>query len=136
MLEIIEERHKESAERQELCFYKKDIDEIYWAFPMIEGKIIPCVEEGLNLVPCKEEECPWWENYQRVRSDDDYYSRIEVRKWDWTEPAKAKCSCGEIFLMNDEFYGSCHCPKCNRWYTLLGGVECLPPEEQMKCEDW
>lgn len=135
MLKIIRERHKETTKKEELNFYNKENNEIQWGFPMIDEKVVPCKYEGDKLVPCKEEECSWWNNYLKVVADDSYYSKKETDVHSWIEPAVAKCDCGEEFQLVDEFYGSCSCPNCKRWYTLMGSP-CLPPEEQVKCEDF
>lgn len=31
-----------------------------------------------------------------------------------------KCNCGEVFELQNEYYGACQCPNCGQWYNLFG----------------
>lgn len=127
MIKIISERHREFKTSFELCFdLKGEPAGNGYAFPLFKGstKVIPCKEdmETLEYIPCAEEECPWWENYIKVKDDRENYEEPYIHKdsYSWIEPAKAICYCGNEIYLDDEYMGACECPHCGRWYNMFG----------------
>lgn len=140
MLNIISKRHRETHIEYKLEFYGKETDEVYWSFPLLNGKdseIVPCKEgEKVNTYePCSEEECTWWKYYLKASKDDSLYSRQEKHEWSWIEPAKGICSCGETVYLTNEYYGACECPGCGQWYNMFG-QELLPPNKWEEEDDY
>lgn len=51
---------------------------------------------------------------------------VQERIYEYTEPAKGICHCGNEILLINEYLGACECPECGQWYNLFG-QELLPP---------
>ncbi len=75
------------------------------------------------------------EKFDRFNEVVEYRRRIR-------EDARGICSCGEDLELWDQYYGTCQCPNCGRWYNLFG-QELLPPDcweedpsEEEYCEEW
>lgn len=128
MIKMISLRHKKTHTRFELQFnLKGEPKGNGYGFPLINGNTIPvpCKEDESNpseYIPCLEDECPWWENYLRVKDDKEHYEEPYVQKISnsWMEPAKGICECGETVYLTDEYLGACECPNCGRWYNMFG----------------
>lgn len=97
------------------------------------GYAFPCDENG-NLASFETEDAK--KSYDFVKDNEDYCDgRVIQEAHSWIEDAKVKCNCGNIFYLHDEFCGCGECPECHQWYNLFG-QEVIPPEEQMKLEEW
>ena len=120
MAEIIQERELKTHTKVELCFYKKDTDEVWYGFPMMDGEIVPCRESEIPNVyeKCTEDDCPWWENYLDVKDNEEFYSKVETHSWNWYEPAIALCDkCkGRVYLASHTNV----CDGCGELYNLFG----------------
>ena len=62
------------------------------------------------------------ENYelcmsQKLPLTGPYYREY---RWNVTEPAEGKCSCGTIVRLEDQYLGACSCPNCGQWYNVFG----------------
>lgn len=135
-MQIKKESYREKFERHHLEFYLISNNEVYYSFPCNEkGIVTPCIIDGLNTTPCSEKECSWWDNYIKAKNNDNFYSHIYVEKWEVKHLPTIVCDCGEEFELHNEFYGSCGCPSCDRWYTITG-QSCCNPEEQRKLPDF
>lgn len=124
MAKIIKKREYKTHTEFELCFYRKDNNEVCWGFPLINGQVIPCKqgEKPNTYEPCSEEECTWWKNYLSAKADETLYSEVEKRQWGWHEAAIAICECGKEITLD---YDAQECPYCERLHNLFG-QELLP----------
>jgi len=43
-------------------------------------------------------------------------------------PALVRCTCGREFYLQNEYYGTCECPGCGRWWNLSGQAVLAPDE--------
>ena len=117
MAKIIKERERKYHEKQELCFYDTETNEVRYGFPMKLGatEIVPC--NYITLEPCTEDECLWWKNYLRAKQNKSLYSKVEVLKSYYTEPAVAICECKKEITLD---YDAEECPHCGRLHNLFG----------------
>ena len=127
MIKIISERHIEYRTIFELQFDLKGWDKgDGYSFPLINGntEVVPCKqdENTLDYVPCSEEECPWWENYLKVKNNIERYEEPYISKlaYSYIVPAKAICYCGNEIYLNGDRMGVCQCSKCGRRYNMFG----------------
>jgi len=130
MFQIIKKRKMVTVTSYRIEFYKRidgtdDYDDT-WGFSF------PCDEKGI----IKDFECDAArKNYENVSADPEFVRALKKYEHQYTEPAVAKCRCGNTFSVTDRFYGCCECEECGQWYTL-SGQEVLPPVEQMELADW
>ena len=93
------------------------------------GLSFPCDKDG--NVRIEEENQAAWRNYEHAVAHPEMFCRpayVSKRKSSWWEPAEAKCGCGEVFELVNEYMGACECPRCGKWYNM-SGQELLPPKE-------
>lgn len=112
IVEIISER-----ERKKMVEYRRE-------FQLIgdyegNGASFPCDTNG-NL--CMDDEfvdC-WYKNYEYCLVHPERYEDRGVvkREWWYTEPAHARCNCGEEVILR----GDTMCDKCGQWYNGFGQV--------------
>lgn len=117
MLTIISERHPVTQFE-----YSREFDSVNYPG---SGYSFPCDAEGNITFACKEAK----ENFDMAISHPEILTDRGVvkRKISYIEPAKGKCSCGNVIELIDEYLGACSCDKCNKWYNLFG-QELLAPE--------
>lgn len=61
------------------------------------------------------------ESLQFCRKNADNYHMSVRRHVDrYRHGMTIKCSCGEIFELENQYLGACECPKCGQWYNLFG----------------
>lgn len=111
MIEIISDRHKET------------ITECRMEFDLLSdssaGLSFDYDEKNKSVILANDAQK---ENYDYAVSHPDVYSQGTIRKFkhSYTVPAKAKCHCGSIIELTDEYMGACECPNCGQWYNLFG----------------
>ena len=117
MLEIISERHPVTR-----VDYSHDFSRI--GDPGA-GYSFPCDQDGNITFACDAAR----ENYEyavshpeKIRDDG-----IIKKKYTYTEPAKGKCKCGSIVLVENQYLGAFACGNCGQWYNL-SGQELLDPD--------
>jgi len=135
-MKILKESYIEELNDTFLEFFDINSKEVRYSFPADEkGNVIPVIIDGLKRIPCSESECSWWGNYIKVKEDDSYFSHLNKESWKVKHLPTILCDCGEEFELSNEFYGSCGCPSCDRWYTI-SGQSCCNPDEQRKLPDF
>lgn len=87
----------------------------------------PCDEDGNleNLHECAKKNLEWCKAHPEefVR-----YNEVVAFRQSYTEPARGTCVCGATVILEDQYYGACQCPNCERWYNLFG-QSLLPPDQ-------
>ena len=104
--------------RYELCF--DDGHNNGFGFPCdVNGN----VSEKLN--PAAAENLEWCKAHPEkfVR-----FNEVIAHKINYVEPARGICACGETVVLENQYYGSCQCNRCKRWYNLYG-QHILPPDQ-------
>lgn len=90
------------------------------------GYGFPCDEYGnlLNLTDEAKKNLEWCKAHPEkfVR-----FNEVVAIRQTYTEPARGTCVCGATVILEDQYYGACKCPNCDRWYNLFG-QSLLPPE--------
>lgn len=106
-------------ERKRHVEYRRVFQEVY-GIPG-NGFAFPCDKYGnLNL---KDNNYDYWiKNYHYCVEHPSKYKDCGVEKdaWEYTENARALCSCGAEIELWDQYLGACECPKCKQWYNLFG----------------
>ena len=76
----------------------------------------PCTKDG-TLIHNEHYDC-WIENYKSCVAHPEKFEPEGVKEisWWYTEPAHARCSCGEEILLQ----GDTCCPNCGQWYNGFG----------------
>jgi hypothetical protein len=87
----------------------------------------PCNASGsvINLPPEAVANLAWCSEHPEkfIRAGE-----VVERRWNWRNPDRGACSCGETVTLENQYYGACQCPKCGQWYNLFG-EELLPPDQ-------
>lgn len=84
----------------------------------------PCTKDG-TLIHNEYYDC-WIENYKMCMKHPEKFEPDGVKEisWWYTEPAHARCSCGEEILLQ----GDTCCPNCGQWYNGFGQALRNPEE--------
>ena len=56
------------------------------------------------------------------------WNELVAIKREYKVPANGWCKCGELVMLENDYYGAYQCPNCGRWYNLFG-QEILPPDK-------
>lgn len=100
---------------------KERIEEIYYTYDFDRGDgsgfTFPCDEQG--NIKLNENNT---ESYKFCMDNlkDFSWKGVRRHKCNYTEPAIAKCECGEEFELINQYMGACECPNCGQWYNLFG----------------
>lgn len=89
----------------------------------------PCDANGV----VKEEELQQAaiENLAWCKAHPEKFARFDevvTIRQEYMEPARGTCVCGATVILEDQYYGACQCPNCERWYNLFG-QSLLPPDQ-------
>ena len=92
------------------------------------GFAFPCDGAG-NVVPLEYDAARANLKWCLENPDQfERYNEVVRHRRKIREPAHGTCKCGEEVYLFDEYYGTCQCTNCDRWYNLFG-QEMLPPEK-------
>ena len=91
------------------------------------GCWFPCDKDG-NLEGMTEAAL---KNLENCKAHPEKFARsgeVVATERTYIEPAHGTCDCGKEVVLENQYYGSCQCPKCGRWYNLFA-QEILPPDK-------
>lgn len=109
MVEIIKAAHKEFMSEQSLEYRYRDNPEAGYTFEWDGEKVVFAIPEAeKNYIWCKE------------HPEEVECLGVVTNTWSCRVPTLARCECGEEIYLKDEYYGSCQCPNCGRWYSMFG----------------
>ena len=81
------------------------------------GYEFPCDGQGNLCMDDEHVDC-WYRNYEYCLAHPEKYKDMGYKRnsWWYTEPAHARCSCGNEIILD----GDCMCEKCGQWYNAFG----------------
>ena len=83
----------------------------------VGGFSFPCDKSG-NLLKDDINYQTWYPNYLFCVQHPEIYldNGVVKNEWDYTRPEEVKCSCGQVFFLENVTV----CPKCGQWYNGFG----------------
>lgn len=96
------------------------------------GFTFPCDNEG-NIGQLNEAA---EESYHFCQQHIDNYNGPFIRKHitRYRHGATIKCDCGNIFELQNQYYGACQCENCQQWYNLFGQYLTDPEYWDKSCD--
>lgn len=67
------------------------------------------------------------------------WNKVVKNKHTYRENPTGLCSCGNVIELWNEYYGTCECPYCGKWYNVFGQELKSPDlweEETEEVEPW
>ncbi len=121
MAVIVKDREHIAVVEYRLNFLHLETNEVEWSFPLLNGENtepVSCYKDcSGEWVSCKISECPWWENYLRISSDNSYRPVAETLSFDYWNPAVLRCDCGKEIVLDSN---TIPCPECGAYYNQWG----------------
>lgn len=123
MAEVIREPWTEKWTEYSVEFHRKgEKSDFCFSFPCDEDGNVYELNDAAQM------------NYDNVSTSPEWERKFREEKRTCRHERTIKCDCGYEFEFFNEYYGTCGCPECNRWYNLFGQSVKAPNEYDIDSE--